>query len=350
MKLYPNISWFFCTWIVSLLLIALFGFFSPLKVNNNTFFESLGGWDGAHYVGIAEFGYSEKFQLAFFPLYPLTIFLLTKITTNYLLSAILISGISSFFAMHFLYKLVKLDFDKIIAEKAIYYLLIFPTSFFLLIAYSEGLFLLLTILTFYYFRKGNILLSVIFCALATLTRPVGVALALALILQTIISGRFRQHWYIIFSFFGIFIYCIYLYQATSDPLYFLTAEKHWQRELSIPGLSFFESLRSLFTVGFLDKNFNLLKDFLFAFLGIGLSLRSFRFLPSVYALFSLISILIPLSTNTVISFPRFLLSTFPLFILLALIKNQKVTFLLNLLFPMILGLFIALFINGYWVS
>src|SRR3989344_7258146 len=104
MKLYPNITYFFIIWLVSILLISYLGFSTLAHSDKFTgdFWQSLKNWDGGHYVGIAEIGYSEKFQYAFFPLYPLTIKALNLVTDNYLVAAILISVATTFLGLHFL--------------------------------------------------------------------------------------------------------------------------------------------------------------------------------------------------------------------------------------------------------
>ena len=112
MKLYSNINFYFVIWLAAVLLSFYLGF-STLphsgKFDNN-FLGSFSNWDGGHYLGIAEMGYSEKFQYAFFPLYPLAIRLLNLVTQNYLAAAVLISLISTFLGLHILYKLVGHNF------------------------------------------------------------------------------------------------------------------------------------------------------------------------------------------------------------------------------------------------
>src|SRR5438552_70877 len=61
--------------------------------------------DGVHYLSIAGNGY-HTYEQAFFPLFPLLIYLLSFVThLPILLSAFLIVNLSLFFALYFLYKL-----------------------------------------------------------------------------------------------------------------------------------------------------------------------------------------------------------------------------------------------------
>lgn len=367
MKLYNNVSIFFSIWLGGLVLVSFVGFSSMPHSGKfgSEFFKSLANWDGGHFLGIAEYGYSEKFQYAFFPLYPLVIRVLSQFTNNYLLAGILISVVASFLGLQLLYRIVKEDFDKQSlpigkqslptgkkkAEQAVLTLLFFPTSFFLLTSYSEGLFFFLVVAGFYFLQKQRLYLAVIFAALASATRLAGLALAFSLIVQVWVTfGINRRNFFVLLAPAGFIIYCWYLYIQTGDPFYFVTAEANWQRSLSIPGLNFWETLRNLATgQNILQYPMNAL-DFLFAVFGLGFVIRSFRFLPLFFGLYGLISLLLPLFTSTLDSVPRFLLPIFPIFILIALLKSRYLIFSYQIISLMLLSLFAILFVGGYWVS
>lgn len=353
MKLYPNVSSIFIIWVLAILAIFFFGFsnFPHSGKFSNNFWDNLGNWDGGHYLGIAKAGYSEKFQYAFFPLYPLATAAVNQITQNYLMAAILISFLSVFLGMHLLYKLIALDYDKKIAEKTVFLLLIFPTSFYFLTAYSEGLFFLLCLTALFFLRKGNLKLAVLAAVLASATRLAGLALVLGLILEVWITrGINKTNWYIFLAPLGFIIYCWYLFNTTGDLFYFMTAQLNWQRSLVLPVIGFWEALKSLSTPGFITQNFNVFLDLIFAVFGVGMIIRSFRFLPISYGIYGLISLLLPLFTPQLSSMPRFLLPVFPIFILLALVKNQRIILAYQIISLMLLSAYSILFINGYWVS
>lgn len=346
MKLYSKVSSIFILWLLVSLFIGYFGFYTvPHSATfKNNFFESLGNWDGGHYLGIAKGGYSEKFQYAFFPLYPLLIKLLSLVTRNFLLSAVFISLFSTYLGLNLLYRLVSKYFDKKIAEKTISSFIFFPTSFFLLTAYSEGLFFLLVILAFYLLRQKKLFWATIVASLSSATRLAGLAVAVGLLIEVITTeGINRKNWFILFAPLGFIIYSIFLYQQTGDPFYFIVAENHWQRTLAIPTASFWQALINITDV-------NVLLDLIFAIFGLGLAIRTFRFLPASLAIYSLISVLIPLFTPTLLSIPRYLLPVFPIFITLALLKKPFLAFSLQIFSIMLLGIFTALFIAGYFIA
>lgn len=294
-------------------------------------------------MGIAQFGYSEKFQYAFFPLYPLLIKGVNLILQNYLLSGVLISILSAFFALHLLYKLVADDFDKKVAEKVILLLLFFPTSFYFLTVYSEGLFLLMVVAAFYFLRQKRLLLATGLAALASATRLSGLAIVAALVVEVLLKeGLNRKNWYIMLSPLGFIIYSWYLWGQTGDPFYFISAQSYWHNFISLPGLNFFWTLGSLTPNKFLDL--------VFAAFGLGMAMRAVRFLPLPYSVYAFVSLLIPLFTASLTSMPRFLSVVFPIFILLALMKNKYLILTYQMICLMLLSLFIVLFVNGYWIS
>lgn len=302
-------------------------------------------------MGIAKEGYSEKFQYAFFPLYSLVIKLLNLLIQNYLAAAILISLISTFLGLHILYKLVAADFGRKIAGKTALAFLFFPTSFFLLVVYSEGLFFFLTVLTFYFLRQNKLFWATVIVALVSATRLVGLAVVVALWIDVLTrQGLNRKNWYILFAPLGFIAYSIFLYNQTGDPFYFITAENYWQRSLTTPGAGFWETLKSIINGGLPALNFKVFLDLIFAIFGVGFAIRAFRFLAPSFAIYSLLSVSIPLFTPTLSSMPRFLLPVFPLFILVALIKNSYLQLAFQMFFLMWLGIFTALFAAGYWVS
>lgn len=303
----------------------------------------MGNWDGGHYLQIAENGYSQKFQYAFFPLFPLAVNMVNNITGNYPAAAVLVGILSTFLGLHLLYKLTAVIFEKKIAEKAILALLFFPTSLFFIMAYSEGLFFLLAVAAFYSLHKRKLFWATVFASLSSATRLVGLAVAAGILIEIwTTQGINRKNWYVLLAFLGFLIYCIFLYNRTGDPFYFITAQSHWQRALAAPGAGFWEALKGIPGKGLIDLGF--------AVFGVGFAVRAFRFLPLSLSIFSLLSVGIPLFTPTLSSMPRFLLPVFPIFILIALIKNRYVSLTYQVFSLMLLGVFTALFITGYWVS
>ena len=96
---------------------------------------------------------------------------------------------------------------------------------------------------------------------------------------------------------------------------------------------------------------NQLLEVTFTLLMLGVLVVGFRRLRASYIAYMAVSILVPLSTSSLMSMPRFALVLFPMFALFGLwgakstVNNIIVAFSLPLL-----GLFTVLFADWYWVA
>ena len=146
-----------------------------------------GNFDGVYYLSIAAKGYTVD-NAGFFPLFPFLIHFVSSVfgsvqafdPRQYFI-ALALASIFFLLSLIVIYKLVRLDFKNNVAILTILAILVFPTSFFFASIYSESLFLLLTILSFYFARKKKWILASIFGLLLTATRIVGIAILPALI-------------------------------------------------------------------------------------------------------------------------------------------------------------------------
>lgn len=339
-------------------------------------------WDAVWYLQIAEYGYSDiDGSAAFFPMYPLLIAAFKPLFLgNGVLAGIFISLACCLAAFYFFYRLVELDFDREVARRAVFYLAIFPTSFFFQTIYSESLFLLLTIGSFYLARRREYALAGALGALATLTRSAGILLLvpLAIMYMQDRGWKWRQvrfdALYLLLVPLGLAVWMLYLDLRFDDPLLFSSAQSNWLREMTIPleGLrqGLVEALDGISTIiaspddSYLPQidldpklwsTYNVI-NFIFALAFLGLCVASFWRLPLAYSAYALVVLLLPLSTPStyvpLFSMPRFMLTAFPLFILLALWggKREWVDRLVTVSFLTFLGLFTAKFVIWTWIA
>ena len=101
-----------------------------------------GGFDGVHYLKIAQYGYVDRFTQAFFPLYPYLIRIInifpkdivdpfySRVDPTFFAVGLVISNISFLLLLIFFYKLLRIDFKKSLAYKTLLLVLVFPTSFY----------------------------------------------------------------------------------------------------------------------------------------------------------------------------------------------------------------------------
>jgi Gpi18-like mannosyltransferase len=136
---------------------------------------------------IAQNGYTNQGDAAnfivFFPLYPFLVRLITFDFAYINLSGLIISNISSLIAVIYLFKLAKLDYSDSVAKKAVLFLSVFPTAYFLSAVFTESLFLALTIASLYYARNAKWAYTGVLGLLASLTRIAGLLLSPVLIVE-----------------------------------------------------------------------------------------------------------------------------------------------------------------------
>jgi hypothetical protein len=227
--------------------------FSGISLHISTFWHSWDRWDSGHYVAIATNGYQHLWQTAFFPLFPLLERGLAVVVRDPFIAGLLISNLATLGVFMVLYRLVAEDFDADRAWRAVFYLAVFPTAFFLVAAYNESLFLLFALLSFYQMRRGRWWLAGLAGLAATLTR----SSALVLIIPFCYEYA-RQHsfqWRSIRLdvlaglgiFAGIAIYSLYCYLQFHDPLAFSHAQVAggWGRTLHGPWTVFARSVSTL---------------------------------------------------------------------------------------------------------
>jgi len=203
---------------------------------NDAFMNRHVSWDSEYYLAIAVYGYEDpsifrintdvdnasneggiwpftmpvKFgepilpgiplSYAFFPFYPmmirlvanpLSIFGLSDIATA-TLAGVVVSTLGTLLGMISLYELAKEELGEESGMRAAFYLLIFPSGFFLAQVYTEGLFIGLAFSSLVMIRRGRRGWAAFLAVLATYTRAVGVALTLPLLLSWIKEQEWRD--------------------------------------------------------------------------------------------------------------------------------------------------------------
>jgi Gpi18-like mannosyltransferase len=315
-----------------------------------------GRWDAVHYIDIATYGYHGT-DMAFFPLYPLLVALLGKLVGNHLIAGLLISNTAFFFGLLYLYKLVEHEFDRSVARRAIFYISIFPTAIFFSAVYTESLFFMLTVASFYYMREHRWWLAGVIGALAAMTRVEGVLLAVPFVIEWFVTYRrdlkngLPNLFAVALIPLGLVAYMGYLWVLNGDPLYFSHVQSHWNRHLAAPWTAVLNSFHKISTAHSQQTVANQVLEIVFTVLMVGVLLGGIRKLKLSYIAYMALSILVPISTSSLMSMPRFALVLFPMFVILALwgsrpaVNNAIVALSLPLL-----GLFTVLFADWYWVA
>ncbi len=113
--------------------------FAPLR---DLIFAPWQRWDTIWYNKIALEGYAADVRVVFPPLYPFLMRLITPLTgANVTAAGLLLSSAAALASFILLYHLTRELFDERAAQRAILFLAVFPTAFFLFAAYTEATFL-----------------------------------------------------------------------------------------------------------------------------------------------------------------------------------------------------------------
>ena len=204
-------------------------------------------WDGWWYVGIARRGYlffqpERQSPTAFFPLYPLLIRETSGVVGSAVVAGILLTLASGLGAAVVFHRWCLARFGDRTARYAVLLLLLFPFAFYLMGAvYADALFLFTAVTAFLALELDRPVLAGLFGALATGTRPVGVALILGLWVLALerrgvfahLRERGLAHWYelpfrmrradlgLLLAPGGLVAFSVFLWIRFSSPLAFL---------------------------------------------------------------------------------------------------------------------------------
>ncbi len=334
----------FLIWRLGVFLIAIFAVkFIPVFSHNyfgggysnyitNPIFWGHFNFDGEHYLAIARDGY-KPLEYFFFPVFPL----LMRYFSN--LGGLIISNLFFLVALVGLYKLARLDFKEKVVRLTIILLLVFPTSFYFGMYYTESFFLALVVWSFYLFRKRKFLIGSILAALASATKVVGV---------------------IMFPPFGLLAYIYYLWKTTGDPLIFLHQVSIFGQQRSstlilLPQVFYryvFEILPHV-SYSYFPNIFTTYLEFACGIVFLFLIIYGFFKLRISYSIYALAAYLIPTLAGSFSSMPRYVLVIFPVFILSASILDKIPKIYRYLIFSVMILMFVvaeSLFWRGYWLS
>lgn len=346
----------FLIWRVLLFIPLFFTQFIPVRAGF-IFTSPWANFDGIHYLNIATQGYTTDAR--FMPLYPLIIKLFSYLIPSPFIVGFILSNIFFLASLYVLMKLLGLDYDKKRITLTIVFLLLFPTSFFFGSVYSESLFLLLTLLSFYFARRKQWILAGLFGALSSATRVVGIIILPVLFVEYIIRKQknVKDLLGILFVPLGIISYAIYNFLRWGNPFYFLQA----QGELSngravnaiiLPPQLIYRYIKIFFTVSPAQYDWwiALLEFSVFWFGAILIYVMWKQKIRFSYLVFTILGMLIPVVSGTLTGYPRYILPLFPLFIVMSGVKNKAFQIIYVGISIILSFMLLALFARGYYIA
>lgn len=324
-------------------------------------------WDTYYYLSIAMNGYTNVGQTVWPPFFPFLISVLKTTGLNPLLSALVISTISSVYALYALYMLV--EEEKYCSPQMVLLLLVtFPVAFYFMSAYSEALYLALSISAFREARKGNLITAGLLSILATLTRQIGLLLSIPLFFEGLRVFKVHYKDFSLRRVFSVVLYSLFpviAFLGFSLFAHFRIGNGQIWNRMNEHGNWFFTFPGWVWVQSILDGISGNYKWEITTFLDWGLSLTiviliiqgffqknriSYSYL--VYALAgTLVVLMIVMEGKLLCSISRYLLVVFPIYILQARIWTNKTfrmiwissSFALNIL--LLTG-----FYAGFWIE
>lgn len=339
-------------------------------------------WDSGWYSSIVTHGYyydeGRPSSVAFFPLYPLVVKMLTMVTQHVALTGIVLSHVLFGVALWLFVSLLKqkkIEDDKIIA--ATWLLALFPGGIFYSFHYSESLFLTLVLAVFYFCEKYQLRYAVPFALLASATRVPGVIMWGIVGLywfrecgwrpgqrdtladyQSIIYKMAQNYGTILLIMLcplGLVAYMGYLYLEFGDPWLFFKAQQSWGKEQLGVLYVFIKNLTAIFEAMLLkedDINAQMLRRFyelLFTLIAMAAAIRIWKRIGPEYALFIIISLLMAMN-SAITSNIRYVAVLFPVFIYLGLVIPSYLRLPVYLCSMALAAVFASVYANGSFIG
>ncbi|WP_369070488.1 mannosyltransferase family protein [Kineococcus terrestris] len=200
--------------------------------------QALVRWDANHYLAIAQDGYTQVIQPAFYPLYPLLVHLVAATGVDVVWAGLAVSWAAALAALVFLRALAR-DFfatrpraddpsGEVRARRAVLLLLVAPGAFFLACFYTEALFCALAFGAFWAARRGRWWAACLLVGLLTATRLPGLAVAGAVAVEHLaakgvlrersLRGLDRSTWWFLLAPAGFAAWVAWCAVALGDPL------------------------------------------------------------------------------------------------------------------------------------
>jgi hypothetical protein len=349
-------------------------------------------WDSEYYLAIAVGGYDDprspqltmennadasrsawgtsiSLSYAFFPFYPFMIRLfafplqilgLNPIATA-ALAGVIVSALGTLLGMLALYDLTRRLLGEEGALRAAFYLIIFPTGFFLLQVYSEGLFVGLAFACLAMLKRKQWLAAAVLGAAATLTRAVGVALVIPMLIvwfrlegRTVFQDRARLRilYHALLAVLPLIVFVIWKFSHLGLAFDYVQANNYARGFLSFgrSARSWSEAFRTMIAGVEPESSAYYFTEFLGLAIAVSTCIVCLR-LDLELGLFSLAVVLISWGSGDIQSFHRYILGAPAVFLVLSYWgRNPVFDRAWTLLSLLLMGTLATLFAFNMWVA
>ena len=338
----------------------------------SAFWDQFTRYDAGWYYQIARYGYpfvaggpsagvGKPGKIAYLPVYPFAagyvgrLFGSSPLATY--LGGLAVSWLAFAGAMVALFHLARLDMDRTHAMRAVILTAVFPFSFFFGMVYTESLFLLLTLWTFYAFRTERWLAGGVAGALTTATRVNGVLMlpALAWIAwqhrPSTKGDQLRATAGLLLVVSGVAAYSFYIYRLSGNPFEWVVSISRWNYHPGgSPWLAPLQLLERLITEPrrYFRTDPMAVYDTLYGVTGIVFAVAIpfvWRRFGAAYGLFMLANLWLPLSSGVFEGVGRYCSVLFPFFLWLGLIRSSGLFWIVALGFAALYTVALAMFVT-----
>lgn len=298
--------------------------------------ETFKRWDSSHYERISTSGYPTsgdyREDIVFLPLFPYTVKVFGWLFGSWLVAALFVSAVASVAAGYFLQAMIWHESgDQAEAGRGLWYFFLFPTAYFLAMPYTEALFMAALLGSFYCARRGWWPAAGLLGALATAARLQGVLLVPALIIEALHQGKWRgvspQALWIALAPLGFAVYLLINLDLHGDAFAFVDFEKqYWFHERQAPWDTIKETYDWI-TIARADFTRVAIYEFraAAAIVTAFFLIAGARWLRPSYQFFGWATLIMFLSVSFQLSLPRYVLTIFPMFLVMARVsKNEEV--------------------------
>ena len=310
-------------------------------IGNHNFLNELANWDGLWYRELANKGYPDHVSyaqttLGFFPLFPITIWILEPIFSLFVdgqilastVAGVVISTAGGFVATVLVNRLATGWWGRQSARRATLLFCAFPGSVVFSMVYSEGLLIPLAAGCLYALQRRRWLLAGILAGLATAVGPTALMLIPVCAVSAVREWR-RRGWGVadarrvlvapVLSLAGSSVFALFLWAWTGNPLATYIAQHHGWREKTDPLAMVHMTTRLAGEISFTHLNeptinLNLVVGLIGGFLLLGMLVLMFkarRTMPLEAILWTLGISFLALTSEYVPPNPRMLITAFP---------------------------------------
>jgi hypothetical protein len=315
-------------------------------------------WDSTYYADIAIRGYPNVItqRWEFFPLYSIVMGVTGRLLAiipgiplalGVYAAGFAVSNLAFVGCVYYFYRFSErtLSKSKLAFDSALF-LAIYPAGVFLSAVYSESLFLLLTLCSLYYWQSGSVARGTASSFLATLTRPVGIFLAVPYLYEALAGSerrkKFSSYLPVAGAGLGFLMFMLFSQFMTGTPFANFAAERKFWNVTANPE-----------TIMLLAQKELARHPIIIPFLVLGILPVAASILAAenrtekavgVYA----VCLVLAYVVTPIISFPRYFMTLLPIYWMFSRWSQTLwVKVLLSVVFLALLAVGTALYVNWY---